>query len=91
VERLSRGGIDLARPDPAKGAAVGKLRPVTVFSAKEVVEVDSPLLFICPRYSRSAPVFDALHATFPPSQRAEGEESCPGGALPRHQPQPPLE
>ena len=66
MERLSRGGIYLARLDPAKGAEVGKLRPVAVLSAKEVLEVDSPLLFICPLSSRSDSVFDALHVTLPP-------------------------
>ena len=66
MERLSRGGIYLARLDPAKGAEVGKLRPVAVLSAKEVLEVDSPLLFICPLSSRSDPVFAALHVTLPP-------------------------
>ncbi len=66
MERLSRGGIYLAWLDPAKGAKVGKLRPVAVLSAKEVLEVDSPLLFICPLSSRSNAVFDSLHVTLPP-------------------------
>ena len=66
VERLSRGGIYLARLDPAKGAEIGKLRPVVVLSAAEVLAVDSPLLFICPLSSRSDPAFSALHVALPP-------------------------
>jgi len=68
VERLSRGGIYLARLDPAKGAEVGKLRPVAVLSAEEVLEVNSPLLFICPLSSRSESVFDALHVMLSPRE-----------------------
>jgi len=37
-----------------------------VLSAEEVLEVDSPLLFICPLSSRSDSIFDALHVTLPP-------------------------
>ena len=66
MERLNRGGIYLARLDPAKGAEVGKLRPVAVLSAREALEVDSPLLFICPLSSRCDSTFDALHVTLPP-------------------------
>ncbi len=66
MERLSRGGIYLARLDPAKGAEVARLRPVAVLSAREVLEVDSPLLFICPLSSRSDATFDALHVALPP-------------------------
>lgn len=68
MERLSRGGIYLARLDPAKGAEVGKLRPVAVLSAEEVLEVNSPLLFICPLSSRSESVFDALHVMLSPRE-----------------------
>ena len=43
---LTRGGVVLARLDPAKGAEIGKLRPVVLLSADEILEVESPLLFI---------------------------------------------
>ncbi len=66
MERLSRVGIYLARLDPAKGAEDAKPRPLAVLSAKEVLQVDSPLLFICPLSSRSDSTFDALHVTLPP-------------------------
>ena len=66
MDQLSRGGIYLARLDPAKGAEIGKLRPVAMLSAREVLQVDSPLLFICPLSSRSDSAFDALHVTLPP-------------------------
>jgi mRNA interferase MazF len=66
VEPLTRGGIYLARLDPAKGAEIGKLRPVLILSAKEVLEVEPPILFICPLSSRSDPAFAPLHVPLPP-------------------------
>ncbi len=66
MERLSRGGVYLARLDPAKGAEVGKLRPVVVLSADEILAVETPLLFVCPLSSRSDPDFNALHVPLPP-------------------------
>jgi len=55
VERLIRGGIYLARLDPAKGAEIEKLRPVALLSAPEALEIDFPLLFACPLSSGSEP------------------------------------
>lgn len=66
MERLSRGGVYLARLDPAQGAELGKLRPVAVLSAEEVLKVNSPLLFVCPLSSRSESDSNALHVTLPP-------------------------
>jgi mRNA interferase MazF len=66
VARLTRGGVFLARLDPVKGAEIGKLRPVVVLSADEILEVDSPLLFICPLSSRSDKAFEALHIPISP-------------------------
>jgi len=66
VERLIRGGIYLARLDPAKGAEIGKLRPVALLSAPEILEIDSPLLFVCPLSSRSEPRYASLHVALPP-------------------------
>ena len=63
---LTRGGVYLARLDPAKGAEVGKLRPVVVLSAKEILEVASPLLFICPLSSRSDAAYESLHVAIAP-------------------------
>ena len=66
MERLTRGGIYLARLDPAKGAEIGKLRPVVILSANEVLEVGTPLLFICPLSSRSDPALQDLHVALAP-------------------------
>ena len=61
VEKLIRGGVYLARLDPVKGAEVGKLRPVVLLTAQALLEVDPPILFVCPLSSRSDPAYHALH------------------------------
>lgn len=90
MERLIHGGIYLARLDPAKGAEIGKLRPVALLSASEILEIDSPLLFVCPLSSRSEPGYASLQCRLAAARRPEGCEFRVGGALPRHQPYPTL-
>ena len=65
MARLIRGGVYLARLDPAKGAEIGKLRSVIVLTDDDILAVDPPLLFICPLSSRSDPGFEALHVALP--------------------------
>ena len=62
---LTRGGVYLARLDPAKGPEIGKLRPVVLLTAQEILAVEPPLLFVCPLSSRSDPLFAALHVELP--------------------------
>jgi mRNA-degrading endonuclease toxin of MazEF toxin-antitoxin module len=62
---LTRGGIYLARLDPALGAEVGKLRPVVILTAQTLLDVDPPMLFICPLSSQSDPAFEPLHLAVP--------------------------
>lgn len=63
---LTRGAVHLARLDPAKGAEVGKCRPVVLLTAQHLLDVDPPVLFICPLSSRSDPAFAAIHVSLPP-------------------------
>jgi len=58
---LTRGGVYLARLDPAKGAEVGKLRTVVVLTDDKLLEVEPPHVFVCPLSSRSEPAYAALH------------------------------
>jgi hypothetical protein len=39
ITQLTRGGVYLARLDPAKGAEVGKLRPVVVLTDQSLLDV----------------------------------------------------
>src|SRR3982751_1571179 len=64
-EFLIRGGIYLARLDPAKASEVGKIRPVVILTAQLYLEINSPLVFICPLSSQSQPEFNKLHIKLP--------------------------
>ncbi len=48
VEGLIGGGIYLTRLDPAKGAEIGKLRPIALLSAPERLGADSPAVVHLP-------------------------------------------
>lgn len=43
-----RGGVYLARLDPAKGAEVGKCRPVVLLTDQGLLDIEPPHIFICP-------------------------------------------
>lgn len=62
---LTRGGVYLARLDPAKGAEVGKLRPVVVLTDDSLLNVEPAHVFVCPLSSRSEPAYVALHLELP--------------------------
>ena len=61
VDELSRGGVYLARLDPAKGAEVGKLRPVVVLTDQDLLEIKPLHIFICPLSRQSDKNYRALH------------------------------
>ena len=61
VGRLTRGGVYLARLDPAKGAEVGKLRPVVILTDQLLPDVKPAHVFICPLSGCSSPDYQALH------------------------------
>lgn len=63
---LTRGGIYLARLDPAKAAEIGKIRPVLILNAQAILNVTPPLVFICPLSSKSHPKFSSLHVELMP-------------------------
>lgn len=65
-EILTRGGIYLARLDPAKAAEIGKIRPVILLNAQRILDVTPPLVFICPLSSQSQPKFSSLHVELLP-------------------------
>ena len=65
ITRLTRGGVYLARLDPAKGAEVGKLRPVVVLTDQSLLDVSPPHVFVCPLSGRSDPDYQALHLMLP--------------------------
>ena len=63
---FTRGGVYLGRLDPAKGAEVGKLRPVVVLTHQTLLDVMPAHVFVCPLSSRSDPAYESLHLTLEP-------------------------
>lgn len=68
---LTRGGVYLARLDPAKAAEVGKIRPVIILTNQSVLEIKPPVIYVCPLSSRSHPAFSALHVAIPARDNLE--------------------
>ncbi|MDP3558736.1 MAG: type II toxin-antitoxin system PemK/MazF family toxin [Legionellaceae bacterium] len=66
---LTRGGVYLARLDPAKHSEVGKIRPVTLLTAQLILDTTPEILFICPLSGQSYPEFRALHMKLTPRDR----------------------
>jgi len=63
---LTRGGVYLARLDPAKHIEVGKIRPIVILTAQLIFDSTPEILFICPLSSQSYPEFRALHVELSP-------------------------
>jgi mRNA interferase MazF len=57
--------VYLARLDPAKGAEVGKLRPVVVLTDQALLDVSPPHVFVCPLSGQSEAEYQALHVSLP--------------------------
>lgn len=62
---LSRGGVYLARLDPAKHVEIGKIRPVVILTAQAILNEEPALLFICPLSSQSHSTHRSLHLELP--------------------------
>ena len=68
---LQQGGIYLVRLDPAKGAEIGKFRPVVVLTNQQLLNTEPPLVFVCPLSSQSQPEFSALHIRIAAQERLQ--------------------
>jgi len=60
-KKITRGGIYLAKLDPAKAAEVGKIRPVVILNVQAFLNIEPPIIFVCPLSSHSKPEYQALH------------------------------
>ena len=65
-KELSRGGVYLARLNPAKAAEAGKIRPVVILTSQVLLDVAPPILFVCPLSSQSQSAFSSLHVALSP-------------------------
>lgn len=69
VSVFQQGGIYLARLDPAKGAEIGKLRPVVVLTNQQLLDDKPMVIFVCPLSTKSQPEFSALHVAIEAKER----------------------
>lgn len=58
---LTRGGIYLAKLNPARASEIGKVRPVVVLNAQAILDATPPVTFICPLSSKSQSQFGNIH------------------------------
>jgi mRNA interferase MazF len=58
---LSRGGVYLAKLNPAKITEIGKVRPVIILNSQLILDSIPPVVFICPLSSQSHKEFSSLH------------------------------
>lgn len=66
IDFLTRGGVYLAKLDPAKKSEVGKIRPVILLTGQIILDVRPPIVFVCPLSSKSYKEFQQLHVELPP-------------------------
>lgn len=58
---FTRGGIYLAKLNPAKKDEVGKIRPVILLNAQAILDTNPPIVFVCPLSSKSQSQLSKLH------------------------------
>lgn len=61
VEVLTRGGVYLVKLNPTKKNEASKVRPSVILTSQQILDVDPPVVFICPLSSKSFPAFHDLH------------------------------
>lgn len=66
-----QGAIYLAQLNPAKGAEIGKNRPVVVLTNQTLLDVHPPVIFICPLSSQSYPQLSSLHVEISARERLQ--------------------
>jgi mRNA interferase MazF len=60
-QKITRGGIYLAKLNPSKESEIGKVRPVIVLNSQIILNAEPPIIFICPLSSKSHKAFADLH------------------------------
>lgn len=90
--KFTRGGVYLARLDPAKGAEIGKLRPIALLTDQDLLDVQPPHVFICPLSRRSEQAYQALHVKLSTRDNLHAEsyalaEDCRSISICRMQPE----
>jgi mRNA interferase MazF len=71
---MRRGEIWTANLNPARGREIGKIRPVLIIQADELIEVGTPMLVVLPLTTQVYPEFKLWRITVP--ARGRLKEDC---------------
>lgn len=65
INTFIKGGVYIAKLNPAKYDEIGKLRPVVILTSQKILDSKPPYIFICPLSSQSHKDFQHLHCKIP--------------------------
>lgn len=68
---MKRGEIWVANLNPPRGREVGKIRPVLVVQADELIAADTPMLVVLPLTTQVYPQFELWRVTIPARDRLQ--------------------
>lgn len=71
---MRRGEIWTANLNPARGREIGKIRPVLIIQADELIDAGTPMLVVLPLTTRVYPQFELWRITIPARDRLK--EAC---------------
>ena len=66
---MKRGEIWVANLNPSRGREVGKIRPVLIIQANELIDADSPMIVVLPLTMQVRTEFKLLRVTIPARDR----------------------
>lgn len=70
---MRRGEVWTANLNPSRGREIGKLRPVLVVQADELIEADTPMVVVLPLTTQVYPEFKVWRVTVPARDRLKDD------------------
>ena len=71
---MKRGEIWVANLNPPRGREVGKIRPVLILQANELIDIGTPMIIVLPLTTQVRPEFKLWRVTIPSRDRLQ--HSC---------------
>lgn len=71
---MKRGEIWVANLNPPRGREVGKIRPVLILQANELINIGTPMIIVLPLTTQVRPEFKLWRVTIPARDRLQ--QSC---------------
>lgn len=66
---MRRGEIWIANLNPSRGREIGKIRPVLIFQADELIDAGTPMVVVLPLTTHMYPEFELWRVTVPARDR----------------------